>query len=74
MADYVIPPKTAIVKCSRCKALYVPDRTKDQWWRSQVESFENCPLCGYSYNTFYNTIPLWEYNLIKFFRGGFKKE
>lgn len=76
MADYVIPPKTSIVKCARCSALYVPDRTKDKWWSADqsFESFESCPLCGYSCNTFCNTIPLWKYNLIKFFRGGFKKE
>lgn len=75
MADYVIPPKSVIVKCGNCKALYVPDRSKDRTWcpDHSFASFEKCPICGYKDNRYNNTIPLWRYNLIKFFRGGFKQ-
>ena len=74
MADYVIPPKTCIVKCSSCKTLYVPDRQKDRHWHHDgtFASFEKCPVCGNDENKFRNTIPLWRYNLIKLFRGGFR--
>lgn len=74
MAKYVIPPKTAIVKCHACKALYVPDRARDSRWRADrsFASFEKCPVCGYDDNNFKHTIPLWRYNLIKLFRGGFR--
>ena len=75
MADYVIPPKTAIVRCRSCKALYVPDRSKDRLWTDKTfASFEKCPVCGNGDNTFVNVIPLWLYNLIKYFRGGEKSD
>ena len=75
MADFVIPPKAAIVRCSSCKALYVPDRAKDRHWHSinrGFASFEKCPVCGYDNNGYGQVIPLWRYNLIKLFRGGFR--
>ena len=72
MADYVIPPKAAIVKCRDCKTLYVPNRSKDRHWVGRgFSSFEKCPTCGYEDNNYRNTIPLWKYNIIKWFRGGF---
>ena len=73
MADYVIPPKTVIVKFKGCKALYVPDRSKDRRWITDksFSSFEKCPVCGYDNNDYRSTIPLWKYNLIRFFRGKF---
>ena len=76
MAQYVIPPKTAIVRCKACKALYVPDRTRDRHWAVDrgFASFEKCPVCGYEDNRYGNTIPLWRYNLIKLMRGGFRHE
>lgn len=73
MADYVVPPKTVIVKCSNCKALYVPDLDKSKRWHDHsFGAFEQCPVCGYEDNRKNNTIPLWKYNLIKLFRGGFR--
>lgn len=71
MADYVIPPKTVIVKCNGCKTMYVPDRSKDRRWRpdGSFASFEKCPICGEDNNRYKDTIPLWKYNLIKLFRG-----
>lgn len=71
MADYVIPPRTAIVRCKSCKTLYVPDRTKDRKWSSDktFASFEKCPVCGNDDNKWTNTIPLWMYNLIRWRRG-----
>ena len=72
MADYVIPPRVAIVKCKGCKTLYVPDREKDRHWVSRgFASFEKCPVCGYDNNDYSDTIPLWRYKLIRFFRGVF---
>lgn len=74
MASYVIPPKTAIVKCRDCKALYVPDRSKDRKWcggHHDFASFEKCPVCGCDDNRYCDVIPLWKYNLIKLLRGGF---
>ena len=74
MASYVIPPKTVIVRCKSCKTLYVPDRAKDRKWTcgGGFASFEKCPVCSEDDNNFRHTIPLWRYNLIKFFRGGFR--
>ena len=72
MADYVIPPKTAIVKCRDCKTLYVPNRSKDRHMVGRgFASFEKCPTCGYEDNNYRDTIPLWKYNIVKWFRGGF---
>lgn len=75
MADYVIPPKTTIVECGKCKTLYVPDLTKSRLWSDKrFMAFEECPVCGHEYNKYDDVIPLWKYNLIKLFRGGFKNE
>jgi len=68
MARYVVPPKyETIVKCRKCGTLYVPDSTHASW-----HTFEDCPHCGYYGNKKKDTIPLWKYNIIKWFRGGFK--
>lgn len=73
MADYVIPPKTVIVKCSNCQALYVPELDKSKrLFDKSFGAFEQCPVCGYEDNRKNDTIPLWKYNLIKFFRECFK--
>ena len=41
MAECVVPPNAVIVKCKSCKALYVPDRTKDRKWHDHsFASFE----------------------------------
>ena len=40
--------------------------------KGQVEVFEDCPHCGYYGNRKAQIIPLWKYNMIKWFRGGFK--
>jgi uncharacterized OB-fold protein len=68
MAKYVIPKpshKTTIIKCEKCSTLYVPE-TGDVF-------YEKCPTCGYAYNSEFNKISLWRYNLIKWLRGGFKE-
>ena len=76
MAKCVIPPKPIIVKCRRCGALYVPDMDKDEIndWSGRFIGFEPCPVCGRTRLGFEDTIPLWRYNLIKLFRGGFRKQ
>lgn len=74
MAKCVIPPKTFIVKCYQCGTLYVPDMEKNDIDSfCGFEGFEPCPTCGRKRNGFGDTIPLWRYNLIKLFRGGFRK-
>ena len=76
MAKYVVPPKEIIAKCYRCGTMYVPDREKSEFdkYFKDFEGFEPCPVCGRKRNGFGDTIPLWRYNLIKFFRGGFRKQ
>ena len=75
MAQYVVPPRTVIVKCESCKTLYVPDRSKDRRWNGGgFANFEKCPVCGSDHNEYKNTIPLWKYNLIRFFRRTIKYE
>lgn len=75
MANYVIPQRAVIVKCLNCKTLYVPDMTKNIFWfNKEFKSFEKCPICGYEGNSYRQTIPLWKYNLIKLFRGGFREQ
>ena len=73
MAKYVVPPndknKVRIIKCGNCKTLYVPDSGPDPWG-----FFENCPLCGSGSNAEFNLIPLWQYNLIRYWRGLFDRE
>ena len=65
MAKYVIK-KDIIVRCRRCKTLYVPEKMKSAF-------FEECPVCHAADNDWENTIPLWKYNLIKLFRMGPKE-
>ena len=76
MARYVIPPKQkygdVIVKCLRCHAMYVPDFHKKSLMNATY--YEPCPWCGYDHNDKGNIIPLWKYNLIKWWRGGFDKD
>ena len=75
MAEYVIPPKAVIIRCRNCKALYVPDMEKSRRWHDGgFMAFEQCPVCEFNDNRQTEIIPLWRYNLIKLFRGGFKKE
>lgn len=72
MARYVVPPmgnKPIIVKCRSCKTLYVPDGMDADKYENNVR-FEACPVCGEDYNRWRDLIPLWKYNLIKWFRGG----
>ena len=68
MAKYIVPSKeNIIVLCYKCKTMYVPEKRNGSY-------YEECPMCGCSLNDIRNTIPLWKYNLIKFFRGGFKND
>ena len=63
MASFLVPPHgSCIIKCENCHGLYMPSRL-DKY-------AEPCPFCGCKYNTIENTIPVWRYNLIKFFRSG----
>lgn len=65
MAKFVVPSrKDVIVRCWKCKTLYVPEKMQYQG----SSFFEDCPLCHSSGNDWSNTIPLWKYNLIKLFR------
>lgn len=72
MAKYVVPPKTILVKCYRCHALYAPDPKRKPCGIQR--GFEICPVCGCGGNDWGNVIPLWKYNLIRFFRCGMKNE
>lgn len=68
MADFMVPPHgSCMIKCKGCKGLYMPESTNT--WAGDTY-FEKCPFCGCTSNTYKNTIPIWKYNLIKFFRSG----
>ena len=70
MAKYVVPSrKDVIVRCCRCKTLYVPEKMAFEG----SSFFEECPVCHASCNDWGDTIPLWKYNLIKLFRMGPKE-
>ena len=76
MAKYIVPSidtKHTLIKCCRCKTLYEPETQVQKKYLSDRKYYENCPICGYDCNDYSAVIPLWKYNLIKFFRGGFKK-
>ncbi len=60
MAKFVVP-HTPIVLCKICRTMYVPEKMDEQF-------FEDCPVCGFGMNKKNNTIPIWRYNLIKFWR------
>jgi len=64
LANHVIYPlsRGIIIKCENCKALYVADKVGAYF-------VEKCPVCNYLYNDMNDRIPLWKYNLIKFFRS-----
>lgn len=76
MADYIVPPKRRkdipILKCYKCGALYVADTKKVPVMFSL--RYEKCPVCGFEQNDDEQRIPLWQYNLIKWFRGGFREQ
>ena len=75
MASHIVPPKCGegiIIKCYRCKTLYVPNVNVHP--HGDASCFEKCPICGAEYNDYKNIIPLWKYNLIKFFRGRWNDE
>ena len=68
MAKYVIPPKggyTLLIKCRECKALYSPEKRR----LPGSSFFEHCPVCGCDSNSAMDRIPLWKYNLIRFWRS-----
>lgn len=71
MARYVVPPKKMkreiLLKCFKCGTLYCPDGQTLSLINGK--SYEKCPVCGYEHNTDGQIIPLWKYNLIKYFRG-----
>ena len=71
MARYVIlrnmRNKPTIVKCDACKTMFVAEQNNHGW-------SEPCPYCHSHVYINWHRIPLWKYNLIKWFRGGFKDE
>lgn len=75
MAKYVVGPKPKakdiLIKCERCGTLYSPEKTR---YGCLYTFYEDCPECGYDCNTDEERIFLWQYNLIKFMRGGFREE
>lgn len=78
MALNVVPPRhlsdVVLLKCLKCGCLYQPEnKTKPKYFSDPID-WEPCPHCGYDHNGTAQQIPLWKYNLIKWFRGGFKKE
>ena len=70
MAKYVVPPRQMsreiILRCMKCGTLYVPDGRQEGYLRDT--DYEPCPVCKYTHNSDGNRIPLWKYNLIKYFR------
>ena len=75
MAKYIVASinlEHPLVKCYRCKTLYEPEHAGRKYGSSDIY-YEKCPVCGYDDNNYTNVIPLWKYNLIKLFRGGFRK-
>ena len=69
MADCIVPHRTAIIKCKTCGTMYVPDRKRDRHiGLGRYFAFEACPVCGQDENGYNQIIPLWKYNLIRYFR------
>lgn len=77
MARYIVPPRKlsreVILKCMKCGTLYVPDKKKTDYFKIETD-YEDCPCCGYKHNSDGQRIPLWKYNLIKYFRERGRKE
>ena len=75
MAQYVVLPRqkrNVIIKCSECGTMYVPDKGKHPY--GDTSCFERCPACNYGANKKEQIIPLWRYNLIRYWRGLFNHE
>lgn len=75
MAQYVVPPRkkrNVIIKCKECGTLYVPDKGNHPY--GDPSNFERCPTCNYGANKKEQIIPLWRYNLIRYWRGLFNHE
>ena len=65
MATALVPPKgSCIVECKNCCGVYLPSKLPE------YGKFEACPFCGCKYNSLEDTIPVWRYNIIKWFRSG----
>ena len=72
MAEFLVPPHGSfIVRCHECKGLYMPQKVIRTYGTNY---FERCPFCGSDTNTIKHTIPVWKYNLLRFFRCGAKVE
>lgn len=71
MAKYIVPPKMGeiIIRCKKCHTLYVPEFKKQLMSNLNNHWYEPCPTCGWEHNSELERIPLWRYNLIKWFRG-----
>ena len=74
MAKNVVLPKIyyrhgPIVKCRKCGTMYVPEKEKSNKFFAK-SFFEECPNedCCCSINDINDVIPLWKYNLIKYWR------
>ena len=72
MAKYIVPKHVkkhpVLIKCYKCKSLYLPEM-REKWGY-----YEKCPVCGCSTNSESDAIPLWRYNLIRYWRGLFDRE
>lgn len=62
MASYVVAPAIKMVMCKKCRAMYRPEKIKENG------KYENCPICGFCFNDKTCHIPLWKYKLIRFKR------
>ena len=75
MAKYIVPPRNGavvLIKCKICGALYAADPKKHPYgtsWR-----YECCPICNEDGNDNNCRIPLWKYNLIRYWRGLFNRD
>ena len=64
MSKALVPPHgSCIIRCKKCKGLYTPENITGKY-------YDVCPFCGTETNGVEQTIPVWFYNLLKFFRSG----
>lgn len=64
MSKALVPPHgSCIIRCKKCKGLYTPENITGKY-------YDVCPFCGAETNGVEQTIPVWLYNLLKFFRSG----
>lgn len=57
-----------LIKCCRCGSLYSTDQPRKIVREISRSCYEPCPVCGSVVNDTEDEIPLWRYNLIKWWR------